>query len=180
MLKDIAPKPVRGAVAQARRLRKTMTLPEVLLWKLLKGQPQGVKFRRQHPSSKIGMDFYCLDARLVIEVDGFAHDTGDRPERDERRDAWLRLNRLDTVRIPATDVLNDVVAVADSVVAMALARLPYNHPARDRNAPPSRLRRATSPRQARGGLKEEEESLSHRSSLPIAAKLPGRLGMSND
>ena len=82
MLKDIAPKPARGAVAQARRLRKSMTLPEVLLWRLLKGQPQGVKFRRQHPSSKIGMDFYCLDARLVIEVDGFAHNTGDRPERD--------------------------------------------------------------------------------------------------
>ena len=176
MLKDIAPKPAHGAVAQARRLRKSMTLPEVLLWRLLKGQPERIKFRRQHPSSKIGMDFCCLDARLVIEVDGFAHNTGDRPERDERRDAWLRSHRLDTVRIPASDVLNDVAAVADSIVTLALARLPHNHPARDKNAPPSRLRRATSPRQARGGLKEEESL----SPLPIAAKMPGRLGMSND
>ena len=46
-----------------------MSLPAVLLWRLLKGQPQGVKFRREHPSSKAGFDFYCLDARLEIEVD---------------------------------------------------------------------------------------------------------------
>ena len=176
MLKDIAPKPAPGAVARARQNRKSMSLPEVLLWKHLKGQPMGVKFRRLHPSSKIEMDFYCLDARLVIEVDGIAHDMGDRPERDEARDRWLRLNKLDTVRIPASDVLNDVAAVADSIVTLALARLPHNHPARDKNAPPSRLRRATSPRQARGGLKEEESL----SPLPIAAKMPGRLGMSND
>ena len=146
MLKDVAPKPARGAVAQARRLRKTMTLPEVLLWKLLKGQPEGVKFRRQHPSSKIGMDFYCLDARLVIEVDGFAHDTGDRPERDLKRDAWLRSYKLDTVRIPASDVLKDATTVADSIVQLALSRLPLHHPAIAGRSP--------SPRQARGGFKK--------------------------
>ena len=140
MLKDIAPKPARGAVAQARRLRKTMTLPEVLLWKLLKGQPEGVKFRRQHPSSKIGMDFYCLDARLVIEVDGFAHNTGDRPERDLKRDAWLRSYKLDTVRIPASDVLKDATTVADSIVQLALSRLPLHHPAiAGRSPSPSKL-----------------------------------------
>ena len=147
MLRDIAPKPAPGTVAQARRLRKNMSLPEVLLWRLLKGQPMGVKFRRQHPSSKIGMDFYCLDARLVIEVDGFAHDTGDRPERDAKRDAWLLSHDLETVRIPATEVLKDVAGVADSIVAMALSRLPLHHPAKAGRSP--------SPRQARGGFEKE-------------------------
>ena len=146
MLKDIAPKPARGAVAQARRLRKSMTLPEVLLWRLLKGQPEGVKFRRQHPSSRIGMDFHCLDARLVIEVDGFAHDTGDRPERDVKRDAWLRVHNLETVRIPASDVLKDAGAVAESIVQLALSRLPLHHPAI--------AGRFLSPRQARGGFEK--------------------------
>ncbi len=144
MLKDIAPKPAPGTVPQARKLRKEMTLPEVLLWKSLKGQPQGIKFRRQHPSSKIGMDFYCLDARLVIEVDGFAHDTGDRPERDDARDAWLRSQGLETMRILASEVLKDSVAVADSILAMALSRLPLHHPAKAGRSP--------SPRQARGGF----------------------------
>ena len=154
MLRDIAPKPASGTVAMVRQQRKNMNLPEVLLWNQLKGQPQSVKFRRQHPSSRIGMDFYCSDARLVIEVDGFAHNTGDRPERDERRDAFLRSKGIDTVRIAASDVLRDATAVAESIIQLAKSRLPPNHPAATGIAPPSRLRRATSPRQARGGLKE--------------------------
>ena len=147
MLKDIAHRPASGYVARARKLRKGMTLPEGLRWRLLRGQPQGVKFRRQHPSSRIGMDFYCLDARLVIEVDGIAHDMGDNPERDLNRDAWLRSNGIDTVRIPATDVLKDVAAVADGIVRLALSRLPLHHPAIAGRSP--------SPRQARGGFEKE-------------------------
>jgi very-short-patch-repair endonuclease len=154
VFKDHAPKPAPGSVARARKLRKEMSLPEVLLWRLLRGQPQGVKFRRQHPSGELGIDFYCSDARLVIEIDGVAHDMGDRPQRDMRRDAWLQSEGLDMVRIAAKDVLKDHVAVADSIIQMALSRLPLHHPAVAESAPPSRLRRATSPRQARGGLKE--------------------------
>jgi very-short-patch-repair endonuclease len=143
MFRDRAPKPAPGAVARARQLRKEMSLPEVLLWRLLRGQPQGVKFRRQHPSSRIGMDFYCSDARLVIEVDGIAHDMGDRPVRDERRDAWLRSNGIETVRVPAIDILTDATAVADGLVALARSRLPLHHPAAAGRSP--------SPSQARGG-----------------------------
>ena len=147
MFKDIAPKPASGSVARARKLRKEMTLPEVLLWRLLRGQPHGVKFRRQHPSSRIGMDFYCSDARLVFEVDGIAHDMGDNPERDLNRDAWLRSKGIDTVRIPATDVLKNAAGVAEGILAMALSRLPLHHPARAGRSP--------SPRQARGGFEKE-------------------------
>ena len=131
-----------------------MTLPEVLLWRLLRGQPQGVKFRRQHPSGELGIDFYCSDARLVIEVDGIAHDMGDNPARDVNRDAWLRSNDIDTVRIHAKDVLKDVTAVADGILALALSRLPLHHPA---VAGRSRCCCATPsapPRQARGGIEE--------------------------
>ena len=147
MFKDIAPKPASGSVARARKLRKEMTLPEVLLWRLLRGQPHGVKFRRQHPSSRIGMDFYCSDALLVFEVDGIAHDMGDNPERDLNRDAWLRSKGIDTVRIPATDVLKNAAGVAEGILAMALSRLPLHHPARAGRSP--------SPRQARGGFEKE-------------------------
>jgi very-short-patch-repair endonuclease len=123
-----------------------MSLPEVLLWRLLRGQPQGVKFRRQHPSGELGIDFYCSDAKLVIEIDGSSHDMGDRPQRDARRDAWLKSEGLDTVRIPATDVLKDVGAVADGIVKLALSRLPLHHPAIAGRSP--------FPRQARGGFEE--------------------------
>lgn len=136
MLKDQAPKPAPGAVQRARKLRKDMSLPEVLLWRLLKGQPQGVKFRRQHPSGELGIDFYCSDARLAIEVDGIAHVMGDRPERDARRDAWLQSEGIETMRIAARDVLKDAVGVADSIITYARSRLPLHHPAALGGPPP--------------------------------------------
>ena len=144
MFKDHSPKPTGNSVFRARKLRKEMSLPEVLLWNLLRGHPQGVKFRRQHPSGELGIDFYCSDANLVIEIDGISHDMGDRPQRDMRRDAWLKSEGLDTVRIPATDILKDTTAVADGILALALSRLPLHHPAVAGRSP--------SPRQARGGI----------------------------
>ena len=147
MLKDRAPKARPEAVARARKLRRTMTLPEVLLWQRLKGQPCGVKFRRQHPSSAAGFDFYCLDARLVIEVDGVAHDMGDNPERDIRRDGFFETKGIDTVRIPAVEVLKNPDLAAQALLDLALSRLPLHHPAKAGWSP--------SPRQARGGSRKE-------------------------
>jgi very-short-patch-repair endonuclease len=146
MFKDRASKPAPGAVARARKLRKEMSLPEVMMWQLLRGQPQGVKFRRQHPSSRAGLDFYCSDARLAVELDGISHDMGDRPASDRRRDAWLRSKGIDTVRILATDVLKDATAVADGVIAMARSRLPLHQPAAAGRSP--------FPRRARGGSED--------------------------
>jgi very-short-patch-repair endonuclease len=143
MFKDRAPKPAPGAVSRARQLRKEMSLPERLLWRNLRGQPCGIKFRRQHPSSDLGIDFYCSDARLAIEIDGKVHDMGDRPARDARRDAWLRAEGIETMRIPATDVLRDPIGAADAIIAIAIDRLPLHHPAKAGRSP--------SPRQARGG-----------------------------
>ena len=51
-----------------------MTLPEVLLWNLLRKAPDGVVFRRQHPIGRYVVDFYCARAKVCIEIDGFAHD----------------------------------------------------------------------------------------------------------
>jgi very-short-patch-repair endonuclease len=67
MLKDIAPKPRKRTMRSARDLRRRMSLPEVLLWRELKKRPNGLKFRRQHPTGPYVLDFYCGDARLAIE-----------------------------------------------------------------------------------------------------------------
>jgi very-short-patch-repair endonuclease len=101
--------------AQARQLRRHMTLPEVLLWRLLKNRGAGFRFRRQHPLGPYILDFYCPERRLVLEIDGIGHDMGDRPQRDKGRDAWLAERGLRVVRIPATDVLQDSVAVAEAI-----------------------------------------------------------------
>jgi very-short-patch-repair endonuclease len=106
----------KRTVKRARRLRAEMSLPEVMLWNILRARPGGLKFRRQHPVGPYALDFYCLEHRTAIEIDGIAHDMGDWPERDDQRDAWLAQRRIIIVRVPAKDVLTDAGAVAQSVV----------------------------------------------------------------
>ena len=142
-------KPAR-TVRHAIRLRREMSLPEVLLWNHLKGSPQGLRFRNQHAAGDYVLDFFCARAHLAIEIDGIAHDMGDRPERDVVRDAWLAEHRIDTLRIPARDVLADPAEVAESIVRLAAERL-----VRFGKTPPSALRAATSPSQVDGEDRSE-------------------------
>ncbi|MBM3928239.1 MAG: DUF559 domain-containing protein [Sphingomonadales bacterium] len=136
MLKDEAPKPQRGTVARSRCFRRTLTLPEILLWQALRGRPAGLKFRKQHPSGPFTLDFYCIDAKLVVEVDGEAHSRGDRPQRDHARDAWFARFGLHTLRIPAAEVLRDLDAAVRRIVSVARDRLPLHHPAAPGGPPP--------------------------------------------
>jgi very-short-patch-repair endonuclease len=110
----------RRMVRVARRLRRTMTLPEVLLWQALK--PAEVRIRKQHPCGPFVVDFYCAAATLVIEIEGIVHDMGDRPARDQERFAWLEQQGYAVVRIPAVEVLKDVGEVAEAIVAMCRER----------------------------------------------------------
>jgi len=104
------------SVAMARQLRSAMSLPEVLLWQVLRQRTDQMKFRRQHPIGVYVLDFYCPSARICVEIDGFSHETGDRPMRDEKRQDWLAQQGIETIRIPAVDVLKSPSAVADAIV----------------------------------------------------------------
>jgi very-short-patch-repair endonuclease len=113
-------------LANARRLRKQMSLPEVLLWAAIRrGQVDGLRFRRQHPLGGYVLDFYCDEARLAVEVDGAAHDNIARAARDEVRDAWLGAHRIRVLRLPAVYVLKnlDGAIVAIGVAALEQANL---------------------------------------------------------
>jgi very-short-patch-repair endonuclease len=113
--------------AFARKLRRRMSLPEVLLWEELRRRPHGLKFRRQHPVGLYVADFFCAQAHLAIEVDGEGHGLGDQPERDERRDIFFRSRGIRTLRIPAREVLNDIAAVVEWIVAEIGAVGPLHH-----------------------------------------------------
>ena len=107
-----------------RQLRRRMSLPEVILWRELRLRPGGLKFRRQHPVGPYVEDFFCVCAKLVVEVDGDGHGIGDRPEQDERRDAFLAARGLRVVRVAARDVLGDCSAVVDHILAEAAPAAP--------------------------------------------------------
>jgi very-short-patch-repair endonuclease len=108
--------------ALAKELRREMSLPEVLLWQRLKTRPNGLKFRKQHDAGKYVLDFYCHEVRLIVEVDGIAHDMGDRPERDEERDLEFTEKGFQVLRVPAVDVLRDPDETAESIAAIGAAR----------------------------------------------------------
>ena len=104
---------------RSRQLRKEMSLPEVLLWQALRQRPGGHKFRKQHPAGPYTADFFCHEARLIIEVDGEAHNRGNRPDHDQERDAWFRVRRFQVLRIPAVEVLRNLDNVVRGIVAAA-------------------------------------------------------------
>jgi very-short-patch-repair endonuclease len=136
MFRDVSPKPGDGRISQARKLRRSLSLPEGLLWRELRKRPGGLKFRRQHPSGPYVLDFYCSDALLAIEVDGSTHGFGDRPVRDEIRDAWFARAGIATLRIPASAILADLESALTGVLTEATARLPLHHPAGPGGPPP--------------------------------------------
>ncbi len=116
-----------NAFKVAKRERRSGNLPEVLVWRELRKRPGGHKFRRQHPIGEYVLDFACLDRRLAIEIDGEAHDRGDRPERDMRRDAVLATRGFAVMRVAARDVLRDLESAISGIVAACDGRLPLHH-----------------------------------------------------
>jgi very-short-patch-repair endonuclease len=80
-----------------------MTDAERALWRLLRQrQISGLRFRRQVPIDHYIVDFACLEARLVIEVDGGQHFES---EADKRRDAYLHSQGFRVLRLWNNDVL---------------------------------------------------------------------------
>ena len=110
------------AYRRARQLRRELSLPEVLLWQQLRANQTGLHWRKQHPAGPFDLDFYCDKAKLCVEIDGEAHERGDRPAKDARRDAFLERHGIVTLRIPAADVLRNLEGVVVHIVETAHAR----------------------------------------------------------
>ncbi|MFC3579091.1 endonuclease domain-containing protein [Sphingomonas hylomeconis] len=113
-----------------------MSLPEVQLWQRLRGGKVGLKFRRQHPIGPYIVDFYCREPGLAVEVDGEGHNRGGRPQRDERRDAFLTENGLRVLHVAAARILKDPDDAAEAIAAYAAC--PLHHLPEEANGPPPR------------------------------------------
>ena len=98
----------------ARRLRANATEAEQKLWsQLRKRQLYGFQFRRQLSIGPFFVDFVCLEAKLLIEVDGSQH--ADEREQDESRSAFLRSNGYRVLRFWNSDVMSDVDSVVQRI-----------------------------------------------------------------
>ncbi|MCB9843983.1 MAG: DUF559 domain-containing protein [Phycisphaeraceae bacterium] len=109
-------------VDAARELREHASVPEVVLWSDLRNrQLGGLKFRRQQPIGPYVADFYCADARLVVELDGVKHlSSGGR---DAARDRWMRAQGIETIRIPVPRFTKDRVRVLEYILSVAWKRI---------------------------------------------------------
>jgi len=102
--------------AGARKLRANMTGAERKLWSKLRGaQLDGHSFRRQHPIGSYVVDFWCADARLVVEVDGGQHGFGTNVRQDAMRTQMLEGQGIKVIRFWNNDVLQNISGVWDVI-----------------------------------------------------------------
>lgn len=97
-------------------LRKTQTDAEDTIWQSLRNRKiLGFKFRRQHPLGNYIADFYCYEAKLVIEIDGGIHNQPENKEYDENRSIELEELGIRVIRFTNEMVNSDLNKVLDII-----------------------------------------------------------------
>src|SRR5579883_540196 len=105
-------------VDNARRLRRDATDAEAMLWQMLRDRRfGGFKFRRQAPLPPYVVDFYCIQARLAVELDGGQHAETPHTIADEARCATLAMRGVRVLRFWNDDVLRNPEVVAERLWA---------------------------------------------------------------
>jgi len=108
-------RPRPGMVCRARELREEMTDAERRLWSRLRARGAGGKFRRQVPIGRFVADFACVEARLIVEIDGGQH----APAADASRTRVLESMGWRMLRFWNDEVLRNTEGVL-LVIAAAL------------------------------------------------------------
>jgi len=122
------PRASRELIARARQLRREATTAESLLWELLRDRRLlGRKFRRQHPIGQFIADFFCDDARLIIEIDGAVHREPTQQERDRLREEILREHGFAMLRFTNEQIFDHTEQVLQEIAAYVTAHS-YEHP----------------------------------------------------
>jgi very-short-patch-repair endonuclease len=102
----------------ARQKRRRPTPAEEALWQRLRcRQIANLKFRRQHTIDRFVVDFYCAEARLVVEVDGPIHEYA--PEEDAIRQEFLESLGLRVIRFTNDRVLKEIHSVVETILEAA-------------------------------------------------------------
>ena len=99
---------------KAQNLRKNATKEENLLWyQFLRHYSLPVK--RQKVIGHYIVDFYCHQAKLVIELDGSQHYDAEAIAYDRKRSAYLESQGLQVLRFTNLEVLREFRAVCDMI-----------------------------------------------------------------
>ena len=114
------------ARVRARSLRKDATDAESLLWFHLRDRRLGNhKFRRQRPIGPYFADFACLEAKLIVELDGGQH--VEAVDYDETRTGFMVAQGFRVLRFWNNEVLAQTSAVLERIL-QALQEDPHPNP----------------------------------------------------
>jgi len=103
---------VRSVVATARKLRRNSTDVERKLWHRLRDkQVEGFRFRRQRPIGKYIVDFICLEAKLIVELDGGQH--AESTVNDAKRTVFLESLGYRVLRFWNHEVIENIERVLE-------------------------------------------------------------------
>ena len=98
----------------AKELRKNMAKEERHLWyDFLRSYE--FRFQRQKVLGQYIADFYCAEAKIVIELDGSQHYDPEERKRDQTRTEFLRQYGLTVLRIPNNEVSRNFTGVCEYI-----------------------------------------------------------------
>jgi len=114
----------RTLIPRAQELRKNATPQENKLWyRFLKSYP--VRFQRQKTIDTFITDFYCYEARLVIEIDGAQHFTSAGREYDLMRSGVLERYGLEVLRFTNAEIENQFMTVCERIDQIVKERIAH-------------------------------------------------------
>ena len=112
----------RKLKSNAQQLRKNLTKEEAQLWyQFLCRYPQ--RFRRQYVIGSYIVDFYCHQAKLVIELDGSQHYAPEEIEYDKKRTLFLESLGLHVLRFSNLDVIRNFQNVCQAIDIVVKERI---------------------------------------------------------
>ncbi|MCC2630309.1 MAG: hypothetical protein K0S38_118 [Candidatus Paceibacter sp.] len=97
--------------ARRRELRKNATLQEIILWKYLRKKKLGYLFYRQHSIGPYVVDFYCPQAKLIIELDGQQHQELENKKYDSERTVFFETLGFRVIRFWNSEIDNEINSV---------------------------------------------------------------------
>ncbi len=115
-------KPEQRTLPFARPNLKEPTAEERRLWERLRDRKlDGAKFRRQGRIGPYIVDFVCLGAKLIFEIDGPLHELPDRVEKDLERQRWLESEGYRVLRFKDKQARDDIDRVLKTIAAALVA-----------------------------------------------------------
>lgn len=100
----------------AKKLRKNQTDAERLLWGYLRAKRfSNFHFRRQQIIGFYIVDFYCPQAKLIIELDGGQHAFEETVLYDQERTAFLNACGFKVIRFWNNEVIENIDGVLANI-----------------------------------------------------------------